>query len=531
MRPRRACRVASGLLAGLVAANWAAPSLAGQQPSREAIIADALQRAEQRLVEALPQLQTPAARADAIGDLAMQYHAQDQLPAAIAAYRRAVAAHPAAQWHYLLGAALADSGDLEPAIDAYRQAAALVPNDGFAHYRLGTALLLRGDAQAATTALERAAAALPEQAAVLAALGEAAAAAGDLAKARKLLERAAALAPAAGRIAYRLGVVYRDLGQAAEAERWFKRRNGVGPALADPLLLAVAERSLSPKFFLAAGNRAKARSDWQEALAAFDRAVALVPADVAASLARADALHALGRVAEALAATEEVLGHADDNADAWLLQAFLLHRSERAAEAIEAAERGIALRADRAGRTLLAALRMRDKRFAEAIVDYRALAAEFPQAAYFRFWLGMAEFGAGACAAGREAMAAALALQANWGQAHIAFLRATALCGDTSKLGAARRRATQLVAAADNVDTRLTAAFLDLRQGRTATARQAASAALPHPDAALLLAAADQSALPPAPFAPESPWWLPPELAAAPEAAAATTDKAAFPGQ
>lgn len=529
MRPRRRHRMATGLVAGLIAANCVAPSFAAQPPSREAIIADALQRAEQRLAEALPQLQTPAASAEAIGELAMQYHAQDQLPAAIATYHRAAAAQPAAQWQYLLGAALADSGDLEAAIDAYRQAAALAPNDGFAHYRLGTALLLRGDAQAATTALERAAAALPEQPAVLAALGEAAAAAGDLAKARKLLERAAALAPAAGRIAYRLGVVYRDLGQAAEAERWFKRRNGVGPALADPLLLAVAERSLSPKFFLAAGNRAKARGDWPEALAAFDRAVALAPADVAAGLARADALHALGRVAEALATTEEVLARAD-NADAWLLQAFLLHRSERVAAAIEAAERGTALRPDRAGRTLLAALRMRDKRFAEAAVGYRALAAEFPQATYFRFWLGMAEFGAGGCAAGREAMAAALALQANWGQAHIAFVRATALCGDASELAAARQRAAQLVAAADNADARLTVAFLDLRQGRMAAARQAAGAALPHPDAALLLAALDQNALPPAPFAPESPWWLPPELATAPQAAAATA-KAAFPDQ
>lgn len=530
MTPRRACRVATGLLAGLVAANWTAPSLAGQQPSREAIIAGALRHAEQRLAEALPQLETPAARADAIGDLAMQYHAQDQLPAAIAAYRRALAAQPAAKWQYLLGAALADSGDLKAAINAYRHAASLAPNDGFAHYRLGTALLLRGDGQAATTALERAAAALPEQAAVLAALGEAAAATGDLAKAQELLERAAALAPAAGRIAYRLGVLYRDLGQPAEAERWFKRRNGVGPALVDPLLLAVAERSLSPKFFLAAGNRAKARGDWPEALAAFSRAAALAPADVAAGLARADALHALGRVAEALAATEEILANTDDSADAWLLRAFLLHRNERVAEAIEAAERGIALRADRAGRTLLAALRMRDKRFGEAAVDYRALAAEFPRAAYFRFWLGMAEFGAGACASGREAMAEALALQANWGQAHIAFARATALCGDASELAAARQRAAQLVAVADTVDTRLTAAFLDLRQGRMAAARQAASAALPHPDASLLLAVLDQNALPPAPFAPESPWWLAPELAAAPQAAAATT-KAAFPDQ
>ena len=514
-----------------LAVGLAATSLAAPQPSRQAIIANALQDAEQRLAAALPQLPTSAARAEAIGQLAMLYHAQTRLPEAIAAYRRALASHSAAQWHYLLGAALAEAGDMEAATAAYRQAALLAPNDGFAHYRLGAALLLRGDTQAATTALRRAAAALPEQPAVLAALGEAAAAAGDLAAARAHLERAATLAPTAGRVAYRLGVVYRDLGQLAESERWFKRRNDFSPALADPRLLAVAERSLSPKFFLAAGNRAKARGDWPEALAAFARASALAPADVAAGLARADALHALGRTAQALAATDDVLAHSPEAADAWLLRAFLLHRSDRVAEAIGAAERGARLRGGRAGRTLLAALRMRGGRFRAAAADYRQLAAEFPQAAYFHYWLALARFGAGACDAGREALAAALRLQPNWGQAHIALGRATALCGDASELATARQRAAQLVAAADNVDTRLTAAYLDLRQGRTEAARQSAVAALPHPDARLLLAALDRKALPATPFAPGSGWWLPPELAAAPPGARPATAKAAVAAQ
>ena len=504
---------------GYTALAFAIASLAAQAAqTRTAIIAEALGRAEQHLATALPTLATPAAKAEAIGELAMLYHAQEELAAAVRYYRQAVATHETVRWHYLLGAALADQGDLGAAATAFRRAIELNPADGLAHYRFGTTLMLLGDHQAAVAVLRQASTRLPNNAAVLAALGEATAAAGDLAAARQHLERAAALAPNAGRIAYRLGIVHRDLGRLDSAAHWFERRNDVAPALADPRLLAVAERSLSPKFFLAAGNRAKARGDWPEALAAFERAQALAPDDVAAALARADALNALGRIEAALAATEALLARAPQTADAWLLRAFLLHRSDRLAAALAAAERGVALRPDRAGQTLLAALLMRAGQFSQAAAAYERLAAAHPAAAYFRYWLAVARFAAGDCGGGRESMTAALALQRNWGEAHIALTRATALCGEPDELVAAAQRAAALIAAADTVDTRLTAAFVALREGRHAAVRQAASAALPHPDAQALLAALEEGRLPAAPFAPASSWWLPPELAAAPPA-------------
>lgn len=498
--------------------------------TRTEIVEAALDHAEQQLAETLPALTTPAARADAIGEVAMLYHAQGQLPAAVVRYRRAIAAHDAMRWHYLLGAALVDLGELDAAASTYRRAIELAPSDGLAHYRLGTTLMLRGDYEAAAEALREALAIMPDDAAVLAALGDAAAAASDIATARRHLERAAALAPNAGRIAYRLGVVYRDLGQEKDAARWFERRNDVAPTVADPRLLAVAECSLSPKFFVAAGNRAKARGDWPEALAAFERAQALAPSDLAAGLGRADALHALGEVEGALVATEALVAQAPEVADPWLLHAFLLHRSDRLTEALAAADKGVALRPDRAGRTLLAALLMRGRQFVQAAAAYQQLAGEFPAAAYFRYWLAMARFGTGDCRGGRESMAAVLALQPNWGQAHIALCRATALCGEPEALPAARERAAALMAAADNVDTRLTAAFVALREGRSADVRRAANAALPHPDAEALLAALDADRLPAAPFAPGSAWWLPPELAAAPSVAASAGEKAAAGG-
>lgn len=515
----RICSNGTARLLIAVAATASGPTPAAAAPAAtaasgvEAAVAARLETAARELAERLPQLSSGAARAEAIGELAMLYHAQALLPEAIAAYRRALAAAPALRWHYLLGVALADSGDLAAAAAAYAAAVRLSPTDGLANYRLGTALLLRGDPQAAAAALEQALAAMPDSPAVLAALGDAAAAAGDLATARRHLERAAALAPEAGRVAYRLGVVYRELRQPRDAERWLARRNDIAPALTDPLLLAVGERSLSPRFFLNAGNRAKARGHWGEALAALERAAALAPADVGIALARADALGAVGRVEAALAATEQILALAPGDASAWLLQAFLLHRNDRLPEALAAAERGVALAPERAGRTLLAALRMRARDFRLAVRDYESLAAEFSDRAYFRYWLAMARFGSGDCAGGRLAMNSALALEPNWGEAHIALCRATALCGPAREVPAVRRRAEQLRAASDTVDTRLTLAFADLRAGRSATARQAAAAALPHPDARLLLDAIGEEAMPGRPFAPTSPRWLPPELA------------------
>lgn len=516
----------AGLLLAIAAATGgvvppaAAPGRAGTVagppiPALEATIATAVRAAERRLAARLPQL-PGGARAEAIGELAMIYHAQARLPEAIATYRRALAEAPSLQWRYLLGVALSDHGDLDAAIAAYEASARLAPGDGLANYRLGAALLLRGDPQAAGAALGQALAAMPDSPAVLAALGAAAAAAGDLPTARRHLERAAALAPSAGRIAYRLGVVLRELGHPLEAERWLARRNDLAPTLADPRLLAVGERSLSPRFFLTAGNRAKTRGHWDEALAAFERAAALAPADVAIALARADALGALDHLDAALAAADEVIARDPDAAAAWLLRAFLLQRRDRLPEALAAAERGVALDPDRAGRTLLAALHMRAKSFPQAARDYEALAAEFSDQAYFRYWLAMARFGDGDCAGGRPAMAAALALRPQWGEAHIASCRAAALCGHAGELAAVRQRAGRLHAAADTVETRLTVAFVDLRTGRSAAARDAASAALPHSDARMLLDAIDDDTLPRWPFAPTSAWWVPPELAARP---------------
>ena len=110
------------------------------------------------------------------------------------------------------------------------------------------------------------------------------------------------------------------------------------------------------------------------------------------------------------------------------------------------------------------------------------------------------------------ALERAVALRANWGEAHIVRARAEALCGSAQ---AARERAVALLRLADNADTRLTLALAELAIGRAEEARQLAEPVSSHDAASIMDAArAGPGHLPSLAFATSSAWWVPPELTA-----------------
>ena len=461
----------------------------------------------------MQRLEDPGARAEALGRLGMIHHAQDMLGPAEAAYRRALAEHPHWRWHYLLAVVLGDQGATHDAIAAYRDALALAePDHWLAHYRLGLLLLLEGDHAAAVQALGEARAIVPKSAAVLAALGDAAVAREDFETARKLFREAAALAPNAGRIAYKLALTYRRLGDIDAAERWLAKRNPHAAPVEDPLLLEVAELSLSPKFFIKAGERAWERGERDDALAAWRNAAALAPHDVDAGLVYAHALGMMGQRDASLAEVRRVLAQHPEAPRAWYLLAHALRHTEHVDEAIDAAGASLRFADEDPARALLAALLMRTARFDEAAAHYRTLSTRHPDTAYYAYWLGIAHLGAKSCPEALPPLRRALRQQPTWGQAHIALARAQALCGSDEERRQALAKSQQLVAAQNSADTRLTVAFAQLGLGRTANARDAAEAELPHPDAAMLIDAAQLKVAPARPFAEESEWWLPSEL-------------------
>lgn len=484
-------------------------------------VREALDAAEQAAERDLDQLQDGAARADALGRLGMLYHAQDMLEPAEAAYRRALAEQPHWRWHYLLGVVLGDRGATRDAIAAYRETLATLPEDDssrwLVHYRLGLLLLLEGDHRAAAEALSEARASRPESAAVLAALGDAAVADEDFETALALFRKAAALAPNAGRIAYKLALVQRRRGDLDAAQRWLAKRNPHAAPVDDPLLLEVAELSLSPKFFIKAGERAWERGERDDALAAWRKAAALVPQDADAGLVYAHALGMTGQREASLAEVRRVLALHPDAARAWYLLAHSLRNAEDAGEALDAAQRSLRFADDDTARTLLAALLMRVGRFEEATTHYRTLGERQPDAAYYAYWFGLANLGAQRCPAALAPLRRALRRQPNWGQAHVALARAEALCGSEEERRLALAKSQRLAAASNSVDTRLTVAFAQLGLGLL-SAKETAGADLPHPDAAMLLDAAERGVPPARPFAAGSPWWLPAELGTAADA-------------
>ena len=509
--------IALGVTAAVLLAAPADAQPVGTEPSTNVdwtdLLNQTLREAREEVERDVPQLEDAEARAEAWGRLGMLYHAQSLHDEAEEAYREALRHAPAVPWHYLLGVVLGERGEIRPAIEQYENAIALaVDGHGLSSYRMGLAHLVGGDHVAAAEALDAARAAMPESAAVIAAQADAAMAAREWLTARILLERALTIEPNAGRVAYKLGQVHRRLGNLDKARQWLERRSEVAPGVEDPLLLEVATLSMSPRFFMKAGERAWRRGDRDEALAAWRNAVALAPEDVDAGLVLSHALGEVGERDAALTQAQRVLALDPRSARGWYLIAYLQRDSADPADALQATDRSLALDSDTTTRALRAALRMRAKRFAGAAEDYAVLADSLPEDAYVHYWLGMARLAAGNCPAARPPLSRAVRLQPTWGQAHIAQTRADASCGDADARRSARQRALQLLAASDNADTRVTVAITELGVGSADAARDAIADVGEETDTSWLDDAFGRNAPPTVPFPPDSDRWLPVEV-------------------
>ena len=453
-----------------------------------------------------------ASRADAWGNLGMLYHAHRLRFLARDAYARALTEAETTRWRYLHGIALAELGEIERAAEDFRLVTAAAPDRMPAWYRLGVSLLLSGELNGAQAALARARDLDADSALVLAALADVAGGRGDHRTALDLLSRAVELEPEAGQLAYKLAMTHRALGDVESASAWLARSpdNRLAPKIDDPVLLEVAQMSRSARFYEVAADWALGRGDRTGAIDALKSAVALAPEDPGTILKLAAVLGDVGQRDEALAHVRQALALDEDSAAAWYRLAWLM-RNATAAEA-EVAEdavgRALAIVDDARSRALAGAFDMRAERFDQATVHYRALVAQRPADAYGHYWLGMAQLGAEDCR-GRDALHEALRLRPDWGEGHIALARADALCGFADR---ALARAKTLRDARDDANTRITQAFAEAAGGRPDEARRLATSALPHPAAKLLLDALAAHGLPAKPFAPQSRWWLPPEL-------------------
>ena len=178
------------------------------------------------------------AAVELLAHLAAARRLAGDLPAAIEAWRRALALRPATpELLSDLGAALLEQGETEAALDALNRALALRPEFPQALSNLGNALRASGDLAGATDAYQRALALDPANAIALSNLGNALREGGDPGAAIGLFERALELRPDFVDAHYNLSLALLQLGrwrEGWEAYEWRWKREGRQNPIAQP---------------------------------------------------------------------------------------------------------------------------------------------------------------------------------------------------------------------------------------------------------------------------------------------------------
>ena len=203
-------------------------------------------------------------------------------------FDRALEFSTAAFAHNGRGTALLETGQIEAALAAFRQAARLEPESATAYANIGRAFLRYGRAVEAAAALERACALEPETGRLQALWAQALERAGKVEAAAAAYKRAIAREPEADEYYHNLGFLYADMGAEAEAETMFRQ--------------ALVRNPHQVEAHFSLGGLYLDQRRYQRAVDAYRAALELQPdyADAWINLASAQ-LH-LGRNAEALAA-------------------------------------------------------------------------------------------------------------------------------------------------------------------------------------------------------------------------------------
>jgi protein O-GlcNAc transferase len=181
--------------------------------------------------------------------------------------------------------ALHQGGDLAAAEMLYRQVLALQPQSFDAHHLLGVLLAQRGDHDQAHRELDQALTLRPGDPTALSSIGKQRMAAGDFAGARLAYEQALAARPGHSGLLFARGNAWRALGDDKAAEQDYRA------AIAADANFADAHNNL--------GALLEQQGATDEALACFDRATTLAPANSEAWNNRASLLVRLNRFAEA----------------------------------------------------------------------------------------------------------------------------------------------------------------------------------------------------------------------------------------
>ena len=319
--------------------------------------------------------------AEAYGQFALVYHAQDLGVPAEAAYRNAHALAPRdKRWPYLLGHLYADSGRVPEAIAMFEVARQIDGNDIPTQISLARLYLSAGELDKAAALFQQALPNADARAAALAGLGKVALAKGDYRDAVDKLEGALKLMPAAARLRQPLAMAYRGLGDTVKAEANLAHYvpGGDEPGVADPIVDQLSAKVVVSRVLLRRGQSYGREGRFDLAEQALRAAVASDPTNPEAIANLGISLANLGRTAEAQSRLQESLRLDDSNALVHFNLAVVYDRQGLDAQAV--AEYEAALRRDPGdvqARTYLADLKMRLGKADEAAALYREALQKF----------------------------------------------------------------------------------------------------------------------------------------------------------
>ncbi len=276
----------------------------------------------------------PGEVAEALGELGRHYHAYELFEPARAAYEAAAERSPRDfRWPYLLGYLAQTEGRLEDAIALYERSLAIVPGVSPAYVRLATCYAELGQAARAEWLYREALRVDPTSSAAQAGLGELLASTDRAGESVRLLESALAESPDANRLYYPLALAYRKLGREDEARELVARKGIVGIRPADPVIDSLVELKTGERAFLLRGQAAFRAGRYQDAVVAFERAVAANPTSVSASVNLGTALGAAGEKDKAVEVFREVVALAPGNETAQFNLGMLLAAAGALADA------------------------------------------------------------------------------------------------------------------------------------------------------------------------------------------------------
>lgn len=381
----------------------------------EPAVRTAVAAAHAGLEQVLERDPTRAELANAYGELAMVYHAQDLTVPAEAAYRNASRLAPDdKRWPYLLAHLYADTARLEQA--ARRFEAVLAIDDTYVPTRiyLGQLYLRMGRLDQAETIFEQALGNEQAQAAALAGLGKVALARGDYQAAVARLEDALRRRPGATRLWHPLAMAHRGLGNMEKVRISLARHdpNGGEPGVPDPIVDLMSAKVVVPSVLIRRGQRYGQEGRFDLAAEAFRAAVAS-DGDNAEALANLGiSLANLGRVEEAQARLQDSLRLDDASAFAHFSLAVIYDRQGLDAEAMAHYRAAIEREPGHVQALVyLGDAKLRAGAAREAAGYYRRALAQLPDSARIAHSLAIALLKMGRYAEARRTLESALAAQ------------------------------------------------------------------------------------------------------------------------